>query len=59
LLRAALSNEALERITVEAEIDGSQLRFSAGPFSSPRLRRAVQETPGEACLDCARCCATR
>jgi len=52
LLRAALHAEALERLRVEAEIDGSGLRLAMGVFNSPDLRRAVEVTPhGEECLD--------
>jgi anti-sigma regulatory factor (Ser/Thr protein kinase) len=52
LLRAALRTEGLDRIRVEAEVDGAQLRLTAGLFSSPDLRRAVEVTlQGEECLD--------
>lgn len=52
LLRAALHSEGLERLRVEAQIDGSGLRLAMGLFSSPDLRRAVEVTPhGEECLD--------
>ena len=52
LLRAALRSEGLDRVKVEVEVDGSQLRLAAGLFNSPDLRRAVEmTTQGEECLD--------
>lgn len=50
LLRTALSDDALERLTVEVELDDGALRFVAGAFRSARLRAEVM-VHEETCLD--------
>lgn len=52
LFGAAMRAEVLERLRVEAELDDAALRLTAGPFSSPDLRRTVEATPHpEECID--------
>ncbi len=52
LLRAAMRAEGLERLRVEIELDGEELRLRTGLFSSPELKLAVQAAPQpEECLD--------
>jgi anti-sigma regulatory factor (Ser/Thr protein kinase) len=52
LLIAAMHAENPERLNVQVELDGDGLRLSAGPFSSPDLRRSVENTSQtQECLD--------
>lgn len=51
LLRAALSAEPLERLSVEVALEDRQLRIIAGRFSSPDLRKDLDaEKARELCL---------
>ncbi len=50
LLRTALADDALDRLTVDVEVDEGALRFVAGAFRSTRLRSEVTMHE-EACLD--------
>jgi len=50
LLRTALADHALDRLSVEVEVDEGALRFVAGAFRSTRLRSEVT-VHEEACLD--------
>lgn len=50
LLRTALADDTLDRLSVEVEIDEDALRFVAGAFRSQRLRAEVM-VHEEACLD--------
>jgi hypothetical protein len=50
LLRTALDADALDRLSVEVLLDDGVLRFTAGTFTSAKLRADVT-THAEDCLD--------
>ena len=50
LLRTALDEDALDRLTVEVVLDDGVLRFAAGTFKSAKLRADVT-LHAEDCLD--------
>jgi anti-sigma regulatory factor (Ser/Thr protein kinase) len=50
LLRTALDEDALDRLTVEVVVDEGVLRFAAGTFASAKLRADVT-LHAEDCLD--------
>ena len=50
LLCAAFPVEQLERVKLEIEIGGGQVRLAAGPFRSPDLRQAVESKDHKDCL---------
>jgi hypothetical protein len=55
LFRAALDAEDLARFEVEMRVADGDLRFAAGPFTSPALREQVKPAaPDAACLDLCR-----
>ena len=49
LLRTALDDDPLDRLTVDVDVEDDVLRFAAGRFSSERLRSQVVEH--RECLD--------
>ena len=50
LLRTALDEDALDRLSVEVVLDEGELRFAAGTFKSAKLRADVT-LHAEDCLD--------